>query len=141
MILDSSIGCHRQKDPKFIYYLSAEFLMGRSLLNTVMNLGLEEEYGQAVKQLGYSLEELVDAEQNAALGNGGLGRLAACFLDSIATLDLPGWGYGIRYKYGMFRQVNTHQQALWSCAARIIMLKPLLTRMICSLPGKQSLEW
>ncbi|KAL0026522.1 hypothetical protein WJX77_004605 [Trebouxia sp. C0004] len=94
----------RQKDPKFIYYLSAEFLMGRSLLNTVMNLGLEEEYGQAVKQLGYSLEELVDAEQNAALGNGGLGRLAACFLDSIATLDLPGWGYGIRYKYGMFRQ-------------------------------------
>ncbi len=80
--------------------------MGRSLLNTVMNLGLEEEYGQAVKQLGYSLEELVDAEQNAALGNGGLGRLAACFLDSIATLDLPGWGYGIRYKYGMFRQVK-----------------------------------
>lgn len=95
----------RQKDPKFIYYLSAEFLMGRSLLNTVLNLGLEEEYGQAVKQLGYSLEDLVDAEQNAALGNGGLGRLAACFLDSIATLDLPGWGYGIRYKYGMFRQV------------------------------------
>ena len=80
--------------------------MGRSLLNTVMNLGLEEEYGQAVKQLGYSLEELVDNEQNAALGNGGLGRLAACFLDSIATLDLPGWGYGIRYKYGMFRQVS-----------------------------------
>ena len=106
MMVDSSIGSHRQKDPKFIYYLSAEFLMGRSLLNTVMNLGLEEEYGQAVKQLGYSLEELVDAEQNAALGNGGLGRLAACFLDSIATLDLPGWGYGIRYKYGMFRQVK-----------------------------------
>ena len=96
----------RQKDPKFIYYLSAEFLMGRSLLNTVLNLGLEDEYGDAVKQLGYSLEELVDAEQNAALGNGGLGRLAACFLDSIATLDLPGWGYGIRYKYGMFRQVD-----------------------------------
>lgn len=80
--------------------------MGRSLLNTVLNLGLEDEYGEAVKQLGYSLEELVDAEQNAALGNGGLGRLAACFLDSIATLDLPGWGYGIRYKYGMFRQVG-----------------------------------
>ena len=64
--------------------------MGRSLLNTVLNLGLEHEYGEAVKQLGYSLEDLVDAEQNAALGNGGLGRLAACFLDSIATLDLPG---------------------------------------------------
>lgn len=80
--------------------------MGRSLLNTVLNLGLEQEYGQALKQLGYTLEDLVDAEQNAALGNGGLGRLAACFLDSIATLDLPGWGYGIRYKYGMFRQVR-----------------------------------
>jgi starch phosphorylase len=94
----------RKKDPKYIYYLSAEFLMGRSLLNTVLNLGLEGEFGEAVKQLGYSLEELVDAEQNAALGNGGLGRLAACFLDSIATLDLPGWGYGIRYRYGMFKQ-------------------------------------
>jgi len=57
-------------------------------------------------QLGYSLEELVDAEQNAALGNGGLGRLAACFVDSMATLDYPGWGYGIRYKYGMFKQVG-----------------------------------
>lgn len=104
--VNMSICCGRQKDPKFVYYLSAEFLMGRSLLNTVLNLGLEQEYGEAVKQLGYSLEELVDAEQNAALGNGGLGRLAACFLDSIATLDLPGWGYGIRYKYGMFRQVS-----------------------------------
>ena len=80
-----------------MYYLSAEFLMGRSLFNTVYNLGLEGTYGEAVKKLGYSLEELVDQEQNAALGNGGLGRLAACFLDSIATLDLPGWGYGIRY--------------------------------------------
>ena len=79
--------------------------MGRSLLNTVANLGLKGPYAEACKKLGYSLEELVDAEQNAALGNGGLGRLAACFLDSIATLDLPGWGYGIRYKYGMFKQV------------------------------------
>lgn len=96
----------RQKDPKFIYYLSAEFLMGRSLLNTVLNMGLEGEYGKAVEQLGYKLEDLGDSEQNAALGNGGLGRLAACFLDSIATLDLPGWGYGIRYKYGMFKQVR-----------------------------------
>lgn len=121
MMLDSSIGCHRQKDPKFIYYLSAEFLMGRSLLNTVMNLGLEEEYGQAVKQLGYSLEELVDAEQNAALGNGGLGRLAACFLDSIATLDLPGWGYGIRYKYGMFRQVRHSSPSAWTLGCKVLL--------------------
>lgn len=79
--------------------------MGRSLLNTVYNLGLEGTYGDALQKLGYSLEDLQDQEQNAALGNGGLGRLAACFLDSIATLDLPGWGYGIRYKYGMFKQV------------------------------------
>ncbi len=63
-------------------------------------------YGEAVRALGYKMEELVDAEQNAALGNGGLGRLAACFVDSMATLDYPGWGYGIRYKYGMFKQVS-----------------------------------
>ena len=80
--------------------------MGRSLLNTVYNLGLEGVYGEALQKLGYTLEDLQDQEQNAALGNGGLGRLAACFLDSIATLDLPGWGYGIRYKYGMFKQVS-----------------------------------
>jgi glucan phosphorylase len=100
------VRCRSQEDPKFIYYLSAEFLMGRSLLNTVQNLGLAGPYSEAVKSLGYSLEALVDAEQNAALGNGGLGRLAACFIDSMATLDLPGWGYGIRYKYGMFKQVS-----------------------------------
>jgi len=61
---------------------------------------------QALKEFGYKLEQVADAEQNAALGNGGLGRLAACFIDSMATLDYPGWGYGIRYKYGMFRQVR-----------------------------------
>ncbi|KAG2490821.1 hypothetical protein HYH03_010742 [Edaphochlamys debaryana] len=79
--------------------------MGRSLTNTVYNLGLEGEYADALRQLGYDMEKVADAERDAALGNGGLGRLAACFLDSIATLDLPGWGYGIRYKYGMFKQV------------------------------------
>ena len=98
----------REKDPKFIYYLSAEFLMGRTLTNAVNNLGLEGEFGEAIRKLGYSLEELQSQEQNASLGNGGLGRLAACFLDSIATLSLPGWGYGIRYRYGMFRQVSCH---------------------------------
>ena len=80
--------------------------MGRSLLNTVYNLGLEGKYADALQKLGYTLENLQEQEQNAALGNGGLGRLAACFLDSIATLNLPGWGYGIRYKYGMFKQVS-----------------------------------
>ncbi|KAK9916350.1 hypothetical protein WJX75_001605 [Coccomyxa subellipsoidea] len=94
----------RDQDPKFVYYLSAEFLMGRSLLNAVQNLELTGPLSEAIKKLGYDLEDLVDAEQNAALGNGGLGRLAACFIDSMATLDLPGWGYGIRYKYGMFKQ-------------------------------------
>ena len=79
--------------------------MGRSLTNAVYNLGIDGAYGEAVRSLGYSLEELADVEQNAALGNGGLGRLAACFVDSMATLDYPGWGYGIRYKYGMFKQV------------------------------------
>ena len=64
---------------------------------------------QALKQFGTDLETVADAEQNAGLGNGGLGRLAACFIDSMATLDYPGWGYGIRYKYGMFKQVRPHR--------------------------------
>ena len=79
--------------------------MGRSLLNTVYNLGLKDQFAESLSSLGYDLEQLVEEERDAALGNGGLGRLAACFLDSIATLSLPGWGYGIRYRYGMFKQV------------------------------------
>eukprot|EP00475_Leptophrys_vorax_P027914 TRINITY_DN3994_c0_g3_i5.p1 TRINITY_DN3994_c0_g3~~TRINITY_DN3994_c0_g3_i5.p1 ORF type:complete len:749 (-),score=71.91 TRINITY_DN3994_c0_g3_i5:58-2280(-) len=81
-----------------------EFLMGRSLLNSLYNLNVKDKYADALAQLGYSLEEIVEQERDAALGNGGLGRLAACFLDSIATLNYPGWGYGMRYQYGMFRQ-------------------------------------
>lgn len=99
------IAACRKKDPKFVYYLSAEFLMGRSLTNVVNNLGLEGKYAQALRKLGAEMETVADQERDASLGNGGLGRLAACFLDSIASLDLPGWGYGIRYKYGMFKQV------------------------------------
>lgn len=94
----------KQQDPKFVYYLSAEFLMGRTLTNAVHNMKLEKQYGEALHDLGTSLEEVRAKEVDAALGNGGLGRLAACFLDSIASLDLPGWGYGIRYRYGMFKQ-------------------------------------
>ena len=89
-----------------MYYLSAEFLMGRSLTNVVNNLGLKGPYADALSALGAKMEAVAEAERDAALGNGGLGRLAACFLDSIASLDLPGWGYGIRYKYGMFKQAR-----------------------------------
>lgn len=95
---------YRVMDPKRVYYLSMEFLMGRSLLNALYNLDLTETYTQALSQLGYNMEVLREKERDAALGNGGLGRLAACFLDSMATLDLPAWGYGLRYQYGMFRQ-------------------------------------
>ncbi|GLI61446.1 hypothetical protein VaNZ11_003810 [Volvox africanus] len=94
----------KEKDPKRVYYLSMEFLMGRSLLNTLYNLDIKEAYLEALAELGYDLETLAELERDAALGNGGLGRLAACFLDSMATLNLPAWGYGIRYQYGMFRQ-------------------------------------
>lgn len=80
--------------------------MGRSLTNALYNLGVNNEYTQAISELGYSMENLAEQERDAALGNGGLGRLAACFLDSMATLNLPAWGYGIRYQYGMFRQVT-----------------------------------
>jgi len=78
--------------------------MGRTLTNAVNNLGVEGAYAKALSEMGAKMEEVREAELDAALGNGGLGRLAACFLDSIASLDLPGWGYGIRYRYGMFKQ-------------------------------------
>ena len=92
------------QDCKRVYYLSAEFLMGRALYNNLNNLGLVEGAREALKMAGFNLEDLVDQEPDAGLGNGGLGRLAACFLDSLATLDLPGAGYGIRYEFGMFEQ-------------------------------------
>lgn len=79
--------------------------MGRSMQNALLNMDLEGKYREALSELGFSLEELYEQEKDAALGNGGLGRLAACFLDSMATLDLPAWGYGIRYNYGIFKQI------------------------------------
>ena len=94
----------REQDPKRVYYLSMEFLMGRSLTNSLYNLEVKGTFSEGLRQLGYSLEDLVEKERDAALGNGGLGRLAACFLDSMASENLPAWGYGIRYQYGMFRQ-------------------------------------
>ena len=86
------------------YYLSMEYLMGRALGNTILNLGLSHPVEQALHAIGLELEEIAVQEHDAGLGNGGLGRLAACFLDSCATLELPVVGYGIRYEYGMFRQ-------------------------------------
>ncbi|XP_025897537.1 glycogen phosphorylase, brain form isoform X2 [Nothoprocta perdicaria] len=93
-----------EKDPKRIYYLSLEFYMGRTLQNTMVNLGLQSACDEAIYQLGLDLEELEEIEEDAGLGNGGLGRLAACFLDSMATLGLAAYGYGIRYEFGIFNQ-------------------------------------
>ena len=94
----------RSSGAKRVYYLSLEFLMGRTLTNNVINLGIEGEVREALNSLGYTYEELAEMESDAGLGNGGLGRLAACFLDSLATLEIPAYGYGIRYNYGIFRQ-------------------------------------
>ncbi len=93
-----------RKDARRIYYLSMEFLMGRALGNAMINLGIEDQARSALYDLGMDLEDLREEELEAGLGNGGLGRLAACFLDSMATLELPAYGYGIRYDYGMFHQ-------------------------------------
>lgn len=87
-----------------VYYLSMEFLIGRTLSNAMLSLGIYDDVKGALEAMGLDLEELIDEESDPGLGNGGLGRLAACFLDSLATLGLPGRGYGIRYEYGMFQQ-------------------------------------
>ncbi|KAL7089025.1 hypothetical protein ACP275_13G163300 [Erythranthe tilingii] len=95
----------KKKDPKRLYFLSLEFLMGRSLSNSVINLGIRDEYANALAQLGFEFEVLAEQEGDAALGNGGLARLSACQMDSLATLDYPAMGYGLRYQYGLFRQI------------------------------------
>jgi glycogen phosphorylase len=93
-----------RRDAKRVYYLSAEFLMGRALANNLLNLGLYDTAREAMRMMGLEVSDLLEQEVDAGLGNGGLGRLAACFLDSMATLDIPGYGYGIRYEFGMFDQ-------------------------------------
>jgi starch phosphorylase len=93
-----------QEDTKRVYYISMEFLIGRMLDNALINLGIQEEVRDALSELGIDYDELRETENDAALGNGGLGRLAACFLDSMATLGIAGYGYGIRYDYGIFYQ-------------------------------------
>ncbi|MCU7883139.1 MAG: glycogen/starch/alpha-glucan phosphorylase [Candidatus Thiodiazotropha sp. (ex Lucinoma annulata)] len=95
---------YEKDDCKRTFYLSLEFLMGRTLSNAILNLDVSEEVSQAFMDLGINLDDIRESEPDAGLGNGGLGRLAACFLDSCATLQLPVRGYGLRYEYGMFRQ-------------------------------------
>ncbi len=95
---------YHQKDIKRVYYLSAEYLMGRALMNNLINLDIYKQTCEAMDKIDLDLERLIDQEPDAGLGNGGLGRLAACFLDSMATLMIPSVGYGIRYEYGIFEQ-------------------------------------
>ena len=107
-IIDQWITTHKEyekKDVKTLYYLSMEFLMGRALGNNMINLREYKEIAEALDEMGFDLNAIEDQEPDAALGNGGLGRLAACFLDSIATLGLPGDGIGLNYHFGMFKQV------------------------------------
>jgi len=106
-IIDRLIETERlfeREDRKRVYYLSIEYLIGRSLGNNLVNLGLYDLYEEALLDMGIVLEDLREMEDDAALGNGGLGRLAACFLDSMATLGIPGYGYGINYEFGLFHQ-------------------------------------
>ena len=95
---------YQKKQCKQVYYFSLEYLIGRSLKNNLLNLGIMNAGGDAIRKIGYDLEELQELEHDAGLGNGGLGRLAACFLESMATLQLPAHGYGIRYEFGIFKQ-------------------------------------
>jgi len=103
--LTATREAHRRQRVKRVYYLSLEYLMGRVLISNILNLGLMEPVTQALAELGLDLSSLEDMEPDMGLGNGGLGRLAACFVDSLATMEIPAIGYGIRYNYGMFRQV------------------------------------
>ncbi|WP_016257654.1 glycogen/starch/alpha-glucan family phosphorylase, partial [Yersinia pestis] len=102
------------QDVRQVYYLSMEFLLGRTLSNALLSMGIYDEIEQALDEMGLSLSELLKEENDPGLGNGGLGRLAACFLDSLATLALPGRGYGIRYEYGMFSQKIVNGQQMES---------------------------
>ena len=106
-VVDNWLITHKEydrQDPKMVYYMSMEFLMGRALGNNIINLGAYKPFKEALADLGIDLDMVEDQEPDAALGNGGLGRLAACFLDSLSTLGYAAYGCGIRYRYGMFKQ-------------------------------------
>ena len=111
---------YREREAKKVYYFSMEFLLGRLLESNLLNLGVLELCREGLGELGLDLDKALAAEPDAGLGNGGLGRLAACFLDSLASLGLPGMGCGIRYRYGLFEQViaGGHQLEMpenWLC--------------------------
>lgn len=110
----TSMRGYYERDAKRVYYLSMEFLIGRTLTNGMINLGAYDIFKQAIAELGHDLDELQGWEVEPALGTGGLGRLAACLLDSMATLNVPGYGYGIRYEFGMFTQ---HVELGWQVEA------------------------
>ncbi|MBR5360218.1 MAG: glycogen/starch/alpha-glucan phosphorylase, partial [Lachnospiraceae bacterium] len=107
MIVDNWMTTQKEfekTDPKMVYYMSMEFLMGRAFGNNLINLKAYKEVAECLDELGVDINAIEDEEPDAALGNGGLGRLAACFLDSLATLGYGAYGCGIRYRYGMFKQ-------------------------------------
>ena len=107
IIVDEWIETHKtylEEDVKTVYYLSMEFLMGRALGNNLINLQVNEVVEEVLRDLGFDLNTIENQEPDAGLGNGGLGRLAACFLDSLAILEYPAFGCGIRYRYGIFEQ-------------------------------------
>ena len=107
LIVDRMVATQRtyhEQDVKRVYYLSLEYLLGRQLRNNLVCLGLYDAFREALGRLGLDLENLCELEPDAGLGNGGLGRLAACYIDSAATLQLPFYGYGMRYEYGIFEQ-------------------------------------
>src|SRR6516164_7780187 len=99
-----TLETYSRKELRVVCYLSAEFLMGPYLANNILNLGLDLPFRQAIKELGLDIDRIIASESEPGLGNGGLGRLAACYLDSLATLSVPAIGYGIRYEFGMFHQ-------------------------------------
>ena len=106
-IIDDWLATQKQyekDDPKTVYYMSMEFLLGRALGNNLINMTAYKEVKEALEEMGIDLNVIEDQEPDPALGNGGLGRLAACFLDSLATLGYASYGCGIRYRYGMFKQ-------------------------------------
>jgi starch phosphorylase len=135
---------YRTSDAKRLYYLSMEFLIGRSLDTNLHNLGMYELCREVLSDMGDCFEDVLDSEEDAALGNGGLGRLAACFLDSLATLHLPAYGYGINYEYGLFKQVIENGQQKEYPEQWLFHGSPWLIKRpdeVCEIPLYGRIEW